>query len=261
MKDLILNEKSLLEFVTMASRNRRKLKKAAGTAYGGSGHPVHRSGVTAQAMIVPGDARLLHLLRILHGSLSRYMTGIEDHLRSSPVRRHLTDRELLATREQYYLYMIEFELVNRLHVRDFMNAAYRIALLPYCLKESHAGCKAIPDELDYRCSGCLRTCYVHRLSRLLENAGIQPYILSRGRIGNLLKVLHSRHGRIGVLGAACVVELIMGMRLCRKAGFPVIGIPLNANRCPRWMGNMHDTNIDLAALENLIGQAGIPVVS
>ena len=86
----------------------------------------------------------------------------------------------------------------------------------------------------------------------MKKQDINPYILSRGRVSSLLRGLHEKHSNIGVMGLACIVELIMGMRLCMKSGLPVVGIPLNANRCPRWMGSMQDTTIDLNAIENLV---------
>ena len=61
-----------------------------------------------------------------------------------------------------------------------------------------------------------------------------------------------QHGSIAVLGIACVVELIRGMRLCMKAKLPVMGIPLNANRCARWMDGFYETSVDLSALENIL---------
>ena len=50
--------------------------------------------------------------------------------------KYIRDKELLSSREQYYLYMIEFELVNRIHRERFANSSFRIALLPHCLKET-----------------------------------------------------------------------------------------------------------------------------
>jgi hypothetical protein len=37
-----------------------------------------------------------------------------------------------------------------------------------------------------------------------------------------------------LLEIACIPELTWGMRNCRKNNIPVVGIPLNANRCIRW---------------------------
>jgi hypothetical protein len=192
------------------------------------------------------------VLNCLHSGLNSYLGDVEGHLRSVPLNLRLTDRELLTSREQYLLYMLEIELTNRLHRREFAGCTFKIALLPYCLKESHHSCKAAPDEFENQCRGCLKTCPVNRLGKILRDHGVEPYILSRGRVNTLLKSLKEKHGSLGVLGIACLVELVMGMRLCRKGGLPVVGIPLNANRCPRWMGSMHETSVDFQALENLI---------
>jgi hypothetical protein len=45
---------------------------------------------------------------------------------------------------------------------------------------------------------------------------------------------------------------MQGMRNCRKKGIPVLGLPLNANRCIRWFGEFFPNSIDLHELEKLI---------
>ena len=196
--------------------------------------------------------RLSRILELLHDALHDFTPGVEAHLKSTPSYKIFTDKELFATREQYYLYMIEFELVNRIHQAEFMRADYRIALLPYCLRETQVSCKAEPDQLDFQCKGCLKGCYINHVSSLLKAHGVEPYIWRRAKLKPMLKRLVQEHGKIGVAGIACIVELVMGMRRCMKAQLPVVGIPLNANRCPRWMGDFHATSVDLNALERLL---------
>jgi len=58
--------------------------------------------------------------------------------------------------------------------------------------------------------------------------------------------------RNGALGIACVPELAMGMRLCIRLGIAPIGIPLDANRCARWMGKAQETSFNLRQLEDLL---------
>ncbi len=230
------SEKRLLESVQSSSRNRRGLR---------------RSRTIGRDSSADG-----HLLTRVHEVLSIYIGEVEKHVRSLGLYRYISDRDLFTSREQYYLYMIEFELLNRMHIQAFRKSNYRVALLPYCMKESHESCKAAPDEVDFRCRGCLKTCYINRVSNLLRQYDVNPYILSQGRVSLLLKELWARHGSIGVMGIACVAELIWGMRMCLKAGVPVIGIPLNANRCPRWMGRMHETSVDLDAIRDLLAGKG-----
>jgi hypothetical protein len=57
---------------------------------------------------------------------------------------------------------------------------------------------------------------------------------------------------IGVLGIACIPELIRGMRMCMRKNIPVVGIPLDANRCARWMGEFHPNTINLSKLKELV---------
>lgn len=197
-------------------------------------------------------ASLSRIIELAHTSFQENITEIEAHLKSIPRYKILTDKVLFTTREQYYLYMIEFELVNRIHIEDFLKADYRIALLPYCLRETQENCRATVEQVDYQCKGCLRSCQINQVSKLLKEHDIEPYIWRRAKLKPLFRKLSSQHGRIGVLGIACIAELVSGMRRCMKAHLPVVGIPLNANRCPRWMKSFYETSVDLNALEKLL---------
>jgi hypothetical protein len=58
--------------------------------------------------------------------------------------------------------------------------------------------------------------------------------------------------QLAILGIACIPELLWGMRKCRKYKIPVLGIPLNANRCKRWFGEFYENSINLKELEFLV---------
>lgn len=228
---LSIPEDKALGYIQALSRNKRKLRLTAAK---------------------PGRAVPSNMLHRIDAVLSTFTPGIEQHLKQVSLHKYISDKELFTSREQYYLYLIEFELVNRIHRERFLAASYRIALLPYCLKERQSDCKARPDEIDYECRRCLKTCYINQVSALLRDHGVHPYIWSRTSLKTMFRKLITKHGSIGVLGIACIVELIRGMRRCMKAGLPVMGIPLNANRCARWMDELHDTSVDLAALEKIL---------
>jgi hypothetical protein len=40
--------------------------------------------------------------------------------------------------------------------------------------------------------------------------------------------------------------------MCAKLEIPVVGVPLNANRCARWMGEFHPTSVELDAVLALL---------
>jgi hypothetical protein len=65
----------------------------------------------------------------LRKALSIYTQKVSNHLRSLPWARR-TDSTLTTTEEQYHLYMLEIELVNRIYREEFKRAEYKFAILP-----------------------------------------------------------------------------------------------------------------------------------
>jgi hypothetical protein len=73
---------------------------------------------------------------------------------------------------------------------------------------------------------------------------------------NLGRLLRQK-AALGVLGIACIPELVWGMRRCARAGMPVLGLPLDANRCARWLGEFRPNSVNLTRLETLlVGPSG-----
>ncbi len=68
----------------------------------------------------------------------------------------------------------------------------------------------------------------------------------------LFKHLMSEHPGMGVLGVACIPELVTGLRLCERLGIPAVGVPLDANRCSRWLVECLETTVNVGELERLI---------
>lgn len=232
MHDRGIGDKELLNYIQKISHNRTSLKKAASKKI--------------------KESELSSILELLHDSLAEYTPGVEQHLKTEPFHKCLTDNTILSIREQYYLFMIEIELVNRLNKAAFLKCNYKIALLPYCLRSALDDCKAVPDETDYYCKGCLKECYVNKISKLLREHDINPYIWRTIRLKPLMKQLVKKYGSTGIMGVACIVELAGGMRSCMKAGLAVIGMPLNANRCIRWMGDFYENSVNMDELRFLI---------
>ncbi len=210
---------------------------------------------------VPGEEALLSLIQKAGGrkrflakalgqSLSPYTLNVRTHLKGLSFRS-VTDRRLWTTEEQYHLHMLEIELANRVHRNRFLRSEFRIALLPHCLREFRRECRSIPGDLDAVCMGCSETCFLHRVSALLRGAGVHPYIWKNAELSSLFRRLEGR-GAFGVLGIACIPELAWGMRACMKRKIPVVGIPLDANRCMRWMGRFEETSVNLERLSELV---------
>jgi len=191
------------------------------------------------------------LEEILKTSLSKYTTNVRAHLKSLTFFKRF-DRTLRTTVGQYHLYMLEIELVNRIYTAAFNGCEYKFALLPHCLSDFRLKCLSVPGDIEQVCKRCTKECYINLGSHLLKEYNINPYISVTMDQGKLLKEVKARHRSVGVLGIACVPELAMGMRLAISLGMPVVGVPLDANRCARWMNKAYENSFNLKEVEYLL---------
>jgi hypothetical protein len=162
------------------------------------------------------------------------------------------DSTLTTTEEKYHLYMLEIELVNRIYKEEFKRSEYKFALIAHCLRDFRPDCRSLEGDFEALCRGCTEDCFIRLGSVLLEKYGIKPYISVEMDQERLFKRIKQEHPSIGALGIACIPELALGMRLCIRTGIPPVGIPLNANRCARWMAQAQETSFNLEQLEELL---------
>lgn len=206
----------------------------------------------ARLKTMGADRKTMKFVReTLRQCLSVYTQDVSHHLKNLPAAKRL-DSTLVTTEEQYHLYMIEIELVNRIYREEFKGAEFKFALIAHCLRDFRPGCRSEEGDIEAVCTGCTEDCFIRLGSVLLERYGIRPYISVERDQANLFQRLKQEHSSIGALGIACIPELVMGMRQCVRAGIPPIGIPLDANRCARWMSQAQETSFNLEQLEELL---------
>ncbi len=184
-------------------------------------------------------------------SLSPFTGLIDEHLKSLSLADRL-DPVLRTSRTAYFYYMVEVELLNRINARAFSNAPWRMALVAHCLRDFRPNCAAIPGRVEEVCVQCEPGCFVGSGSRILERHGVETFISVSMDHRNLFGRLLEEHPDMGVLGIACIPELVMGMRLCEGMGIPAVGVPLDANRCTRWMDECLETTFSLEEMERLL---------
>jgi hypothetical protein len=206
----------------------------------------------ARKLSSAGGASLQHfIVQEAHKLLAIYTTAVAGHLRELSLIKRF-DGVLSFTEEQYHLAMLEIELMNRASGERFRTTRRKLAFLPHCLRDLEANCRAAPVDIDYACRGCSFQCNVNAVSSLLRQNGIEPYLWMQANLKALFREMKGKEGGLGVLGIACVPELVRGMRMCAKLDVPVMGIPLNANRCARWMGEFHPTSVEMEEVERLV---------
>ncbi len=192
-------------------------------------------------------------LNRIHNELEPFTKNTKEHLKNLSLTK-LWDRRLSTTEEQYHLYMLEIELTNRKNRGLFLSCDRKISLQPYCLQDFSVSCKSVHTGIDYQCRFCSKHCFQNHASCIMKENNIEPFIWMGAGISKAAKDAYKSNKTFGIIGIACIPELTWGMRKCMKYNIPVIGIPLNANRCKRWFGEFYNNSVDLNELEKLISK-------
>ncbi len=194
-------------------------------------------------------SRILHLIT---PELDKYTIKTPAHLKNLRLKDYW-EKALRTSREQYHLFMLEIELTNRMNKEIFLNCDQKIALLPHCLRDLKVDCIAVNTGFDHQCQACSKNCYQNSVSQLLKEQSIEPYIWKGASIKKAVKEAYKSNQTFGIMGVACIPELTFGIRKCRKMNIPVIGLPIDANRCVRWFGEFLPNTVNLKTLKSLIG--------
>jgi hypothetical protein len=200
---------------------------------------------------VSPDSLVSKLLNESEKRFSKYFTDIKFHLNNLSLSEKC-DPVLTTSREQYLLYMIEIELVNRLYKAAFNSSESKYAFLPHCLHDLDKDCLSASDGTDYVCKSCSKNCSINSVSKLMTHRNIKAYIWREADLKKIFMLARKSGQSIGVFGVACIPELVNGLRLCAKYDVPAIGVPLDANRCVRWMGDFYPNSVNEKKILSLL---------
>ena len=225
------NEDALLNFLREISRRKRILKK--------------------ESKQNPVRTPLGNILHSAEKTLSKYFTDVDSHLKNLTLSEKC-DSTLTTSREQYLLYMLEIEIVNRINKEKFSSSEPKYAFLPHCLHDLDKECLSASDGTDYVCKSCSKNCSINEVSKLMKRRNTKAYIWREADLKKIFRLAKSSGENIGVFGIACIPELVNGMRLCAKYDVPAIGVPLDANRCIRWMGNFYPNSVNEKKILSLL---------
>ena len=227
----IKSDKEMISIIRKYSKKKRSLK--------------------AEKKKVGPDSIISKLLNEAEARLSKYFTDIDSHLKNLSLSEKC-ESTLTTSREQYLLYMLEIELVNRINKVKFKSTQIKYAFLPHCLHDLDKDCLSVSDGTDYVCKSCSKKCSINSVSKLMKLQNIKAYIWREADLKKIFKLARSSGENIGAFGVACIPELVNGMRLCAKYDVPAIGVPLDANRCVRWMGDFYPNSVNEKKILSLL---------
>lgn len=156
-------------------------------------------------------------------------------------------------RVEYHLNMVGAELMNRAFRAAFLRTAHKEVLLPGCIRKlPEEDCPATSTPLGYRCVGCTASCRVHQLTRMGEKYGFGVAIITHESSFNS-KGIGQTDGKLGIVGIACVLNLISGGWKAKALGLPAQCVLLDFCGCKNhWHDDGFPTDINLDVLSQIL---------
>lgn len=187
--------------------------------------------------------------------LGKYTINVEK-FREENIKEHKWKEDYIYCnkgRIQYHLNMVGAEMLNRFYREDFLKVKERILLLPVCIRENQEDrCKAIKTSLGYKCVNCTLTCNISKLSKLKEKYNFEVYIIPHE--SDITNKGDKDKGSIGIVGVACVLNLISGGWKAEGLGWTPQCVLLDYCGCKsHWHESGIITNININKLINIIG--------
>ncbi|MFC1731307.1 DUF116 domain-containing protein [candidate division KSB1 bacterium] len=198
----------------------------------------------------------------VNDAFPEYFPGYEEY-RDCLSARKGAELILHTSKTEYCLDMLTVEVMNRSWREFFVNTDRKIVVLPMCLNAAKYRCESeyIEEIGLHYCASCAKKCAVQAITQAWHGKnGIEVYTtvsMTSGQPDQEFEVvfekLMKKNASAGVLGVACLVELVLGMKKAIDAGIPAQGVPLSYNSCARWTGGeLITTDVHLEKINEIL---------
>lgn len=163
------------------------------------------------------------------------------------------------SRVEYHLNMVGAEIMNRDFREAFLKSKEKRLLLPVCMRyNSESRCQARRTKNGDICMHCSAACTVNKLSRMGKEHGFQVLIISHG--SSAFREETIRFGEVGIIGVACVLNLIAGGWRARNLHFVPQCVLLNSCGCKKhWHPEGMITSISMNHLKKILDVQELPI--
>ncbi|WP_424354215.1 DUF116 domain-containing protein [Methanobacterium sp. MBAC-LM] len=188
-------------------------------------------------------------------AIGQYTANVDKFL-AEKHHEHLFQEDVIfcGRREvEYHLNMVGAEIMNRSFRKEFEKRQRKALILPGCMKYSaRAKCRAQDTDLGLKCMGCSKNCNVNELTKMGDENHFEVYIVSH-ESSAFSKSTEEDRNELGIIGVACVPNLIAGGWKAVSLGIPAQCVLLDYSSCKNhWDEEGFPTSINLNQLMTLL---------
>ena len=152
--------------------------------------------------------------------LGQYTRNVSYFLNEADKKYKYREDFMFCNRKEveYHLNMVGAEIMNNAYREEFLKTKEKRLLLPACMRlKDEYNCKAIKTDEGYICANCNKNCHVNKYDELGKTYGFKIYIIPHESSISIKKKFN--YGDIGIIGVACILNLISGGLKAKNIGF------------------------------------------
>ncbi|WP_368488716.1 DUF116 domain-containing protein [Clostridium sp. BJN0013] len=145
-------------------------------------------------------------------SLGRYTLNVKSFLNNEYKFYGTREDNIFCGRREveYHLNMVGAEILNKAFRKTFLKTNDKKVLLPACMcLKPYGVCRRKKSDEGFVCMNCSENCKVNMLDRIGKKYNFKVYIVPH-ESNAFSNKKHIRYGDVGIVGIACVLNLIEG---------------------------------------------------
>lgn len=188
------------------------------------------------------------------GVIGKYTPNVNLFLKNEYPKHRFKEDIILCGRQrvEYHLNMVGAEIMNRAFRNDFLKTIRKKLLLPICMRyNDEENCKAKHTQEGYVCRSCTAECRVSKLTEMGKKYGFEVLIIPHG--SSAFREEKVKYGEIGVIGVACILNLMSGGWRARALNLVPQCVILDYCGCKNhWSNEGIVTDINIDQLEKVL---------
>ncbi|MFW5658128.1 MAG: DUF116 domain-containing protein [Bacteroidota bacterium] len=187
--------------------------------------------------------------------LWRYTPNVENFINNTEKRYRNKENYIFTRRNraEYYLNMVGAEILNRELQQEFNKTGKKVILLPKCMSKLPEHCKAEQSMNQITCKGCNPSCNINKLKQQFENDTTSVSLVPHSSSFSKYLKRWENSTEVGVIGVACVLNLLTGGYEMMSLNIPSQCVFLNYSGCKKhWSSKGISTNLNPVKLKEIL---------
>jgi len=188
-------------------------------------------------------------------TLSKYLHNTEIFLKNSATHYRCRENYFFVNRRpnEYIMNMIGAEILNRNMKKEFSAKRSKAVLLPTCMRNGKISCKAQSDGKELVCASCSDLCNIGMVSAAMKSYSVKVYLIPHSSDFSRFLVKWKMNSDTGLVGVACVLNLLTGGYEMKRLGIISQCVFLNYSGCKKhWKKKGICTDININRLIELV---------